>query len=63
MGKAGAAARRGRDVMGSRRVRMAVGSGLVALAAIAAMLWLAGVAAQDACLDGGGAWRDGACLR
>ena len=49
--------------MGSWRVRLAVGSGLVALAAIAAMLWLAGVVAQDACLDGGGAWRDGACLR
>jgi hypothetical protein len=36
---------------------------LAALAALAATLWLSGFLAQDACLDAGGAWRDGACQR
>ncbi|WP_407529199.1 hypothetical protein [Methylobacterium oryzisoli] len=49
--------------MGSRRGWVAGGLMLAALTALAAALWLPGFLAQDACLDAGGAWQDGACRR
>ncbi|WP_157914108.1 hypothetical protein [Methylorubrum populi] len=48
-------------------VRKGIRRGIVAalvLAVVAAAGWhLHDVLAQDACLDAGGAWRDGACRR
>jgi len=34
---------------------------VIGLLAAAAYVWLSPAIAQDACLDGGGAWHNGAC--
>jgi hypothetical protein len=36
---------------------------LAAAVALAALVWIPPFVAQDRCLDGGGAWTDGRCVR
>jgi hypothetical protein len=35
----------------------------IVVVALLAFIWFSPFLAQDACLDGGGAWKDGQCLR